>query len=212
MLVAGVDEAGRGPVLGPMVVAAVTSDSPHSLRAAGVKDSKLLSPAARAKVAKDMSPFVKRARVLIIPPDELDRRMATTSLNRIEAEAFATLVADLAPDVAYLDAADVDEGRFARRVLGRLNGTKVRLVSRHKADAKYPIVAAASVLAKVMRDAEIAKIQQEFDLPIGSGYCHDPLTQRFLDTYVKEHGTLPPHARAAWATSRRLARREARFF
>lgn len=203
---AGVDEAGRGPVLGPLVVAGVLVEDEATLRALGVKDSKQLSPAAREALYPKI---LERARVAVrvLTNHDLDARMASATLNAIEVEVFADVLEELTPRTAFLDAADVVAERFGASVLARLPSA-CHVVSEHKADARYPCVAAASVVAKVVRDREIAKISLDLGVDVGSGYSHDPVTRAFLERWVREHGRLPPCARARWDTSRAALNRK----
>ena len=84
------------------------------------------------------------------------------------------------------------------------------IISKHKADEKYPVVSAASILAKTRRDEEIQKIAQQLEkklnLPLGSGYPADPITQKFMKTWLLRYGKLPPHTRHSWKTSKNLLR------
>jgi len=120
---------------------------------------------------------------------------------------FSKIIEKLKPDVCYVDAADVNEERFGKDIVSNLS-YKPRMISKHKADEQYPIVGAASILAKVTRDEHIRKIAQELEprlnLPLGSGYPADPVTKQFLITWVSRFGTLPPHVRESWETCQQL--------
>ncbi|HEV8360406.1 MAG TPA: ribonuclease HII [Candidatus Thermoplasmatota archaeon] len=198
-MIAGVDEAGRGPVLGPLVVAGVAARSPAHLRKLGARDSKLLSAERRAEVAAAIRAYAT-CEVRVMDADELNRRMATRTLNEIEVAMFAGVLRALAPERAIVDACDVDEHRFGAHIARLLPQPAPPIVSRHGADASHAIVGAASVIAKVERDARIARIQAEIGEPIGSGYCHDPVTIEFLRRWRAERGGLPPHTRVYWST------------
>lgn len=203
---AGVDEAGRGPVLGPLVVAAVLTDSDAPLRELGVKDSKLLSPAKREAMAPRIRELCVRVETVVIPPEELNRRMPRENLNKIEVKAFAELLRRLQPKEAYLDACDVNADRFGREV-GARTGFPCTIVSEHEADARHPVVAAASIIAKVERDAHIHALADRYG-PCGSGYSHDAVTRQFLADWVERWGKLPPFARHQWETAKRLDKRD----
>lgn len=198
-MLAGVDEAGRGPVLGPLVVAGVMAKSPAHLRRLGAQDSKLLSPEAREEVAARIRAYA-RCEVRIVPAAELNKRMATRTLNDIEVEAFADVLRALAPGRAVVDACDVDEARFGANIAKRLPQPCCPILSKHGADGSHAIVGAASVVAKVTRDALVRDIEREIGEPIGSGYPHDPITRGFLVKWRAEKGTLPPHTRVYWST------------
>lgn len=201
-MICGVDEAGRGPVMGPLVVAGVAIESDVPLRQLGVKDSKKLTPERRESLAADIEKIARHA-VLVIPAEDIDVMRSEMSLNDFEAKLFASVIEKLRPETAYVDAVDVDEIEFKRAVLRELP-FEVEIVSQHGADDLFPVVSAASILAKVRRDAEVRLIEAEIREPIGSGYPSDPVTLRFLEKWIKEKGTLPPHTRASWDTAKRL--------
>jgi len=201
-LICGVDEAGRGPVLGPLVVAGVAVDSDVPLRQLNVRDSKKLSPDRRGALA----PFIENVakhEVLVIPAAEIDVMRAEMSLNDFEAKLFAKVIERLRPATAYVDAADVDEIEFKRAIQRELP-FEVEIVSQHNADDLFPVVSAASILAKVRRDSEMRALAAAFREDIGSGYPSDPATITFLEKWIREKGSLPPHTRASWDTSKRL--------
>lgn len=204
--VAGVDEAGRGPVLGPLVVAAVLVDHERALRKLGVKDSKLLSPKRREELAPEIIKLARATEIRVVSAEELNAKMPTKNLNEIEVDAFAELLERLAPTHAKLDACDVDAARFGRNI-GALLTRACIIRAEHGADARHPSVAAASILAKVERDRQMADICAEHGA-CGSGYSHDVATQEWLKGYVREHNRLPPIARREWETSKRLLQRD----
>ena len=216
----GVDEAGKGPALGPMVAAAVVAD-PASLPA-DVDDSKRVAPDRREEMAaalrSDPDVAVGVARV---EPDEIDRPdtdMNTLTVRgqaRAVRRALAALPAETdGPVRVVADAGDTSEARFARRLrefvadgdedeLRADEGTlpAVDVTAAHGADGDDPAVGAASVVAKVVRDAAMADLDAACpDYDLGSGYPSDPATRAFLAAYVGDHGTLPDCARASWST------------
>ncbi len=202
----GLDEAGRGSVLGPLVVGAFacTTGSIPAVVAAGARDSKLLSPARREAVYARLAELGER-RWIALPPRTIDRYVARGRLNELELEAFAELVRALRPDVAYVDACDPDAERFGRR-LGTLAGGTVRVVSRHRADRDVPIVGAASVVAKVQRDAELTALRSAVDEPLGTGYPSDPTTRECVRRHAADGGRVPPWMRRSWETVQRVKR------
>jgi ribonuclease HII len=201
-VIVGVDEAGRGPVIGPLVVAGVAIESDVPLRQLNVRDSKKLSPERREALAPQIEKLVKCAFV-VIPAERIDEMRAEMSLNDFEAKLFAEVIEKLRPETAYVDAADVDEIEFKRSVLRELS-FEVEIVSQHNADELFPVVSAASILAKVYRDREMRAIEKEIGSPVGSGYASDADTIAFLERWIREKGSLPPHTRASWDTARRL--------
>jgi len=201
-VIVGVDEAGRGPVIGPLVVAGVAVESDVPLRQMNCRDSKKLSPEKREALAAEIEK-VSRFEVVVIPAEQIDVMRAEMSLNDFEAKLFAEVIAKLRPETAYVDAADVDEIEFKRSVRREL-AFDVEIVSHHNADELFPVVSAASILAKVCRDREMRSIEESIGMTIGSGYPSDPDTIAFLEKWIREKGSLPPHTRASWDTARRL--------
>jgi len=197
----GVDEAGRGPVIGPLVVAAVVTDDLASIEELGVKDSKVLSPIRRESLSIRIK---ERAEVFVkvVPAWEIDRIRESQTMNEMECGVFAELIDSSSADVAYVDAVDVDADRFARDISDLLD-RKIKIVSEHKADARYPIVSAASIVAKVRRDLEIENIKIELGYDIGSGYPSDPKTVRALKRMVDQN-KISKYVRRSWDTFKRL--------
>ncbi len=206
-MIAGVDEAGRGPVIGPLVVAGLTVEDDATLIDMHVRDSKKVSPMRRRFLAKKIKESVVSYEIITITASDIDDMRKVMTLNEIEVHAFSRVIKKLKPNVCYVDAADVDGDRFGRDILSQLS-FKPEMISKHKADDRYPIVSAASILAKTTRDAEVEKIAQilekKLSLPVGSGYPADPITQAFLKTWVERFGTLPPHVRHSWKTAKVL--------
>jgi len=204
---AGIDEAGRGPVLGPLVVAGVAVPDPAILDEMGCRDSKRLSPTKREAIDRMLRshPDV-RVEVHEIAPDVLDAERQTRKITDIVLDRFRAIARALHPRVLYVDAADPDAARFGRAVAER-PPPDIEVVSEHKADDTYPVVGAASIVAKVARDAAVAELARRLEprlgMQLGSGY-HDPHTDRFLRAWVAKFGDLPEGTRRSWASARRL--------
>ena len=204
MRIAGLDEAGRGSLLGPLAVAVVAIRAEDQLRLLemGARDSKKLSPRTRRRVAHDISGSTD-AHALLIPHWTVDSstRARGGNLNLLEAVAFAKLICDVRPDVAIVDAPDPRPIRFGALVedLARSAGCSVRIVARHHADARYVIVGAASVIAKVARDDAILRYCARYG-SIGSGYPHDRRTLEFVNQWRYLWGDYPYIIRRAWTT------------
>jgi len=202
MLVAGVDEAGRGCVVGPLVIAGVLmkEETLPLLVQLGVKDSKLLSPKKREALAVEIARLAEKHIVMKLSPLEIDRVVESGrrlhKLNRLEAQTMATVIEALKPDVAYVDAADVVEERFKHHIQEGLS-FKAKIIAEHKADRTYPVVSAASIIAKVERDKEIAALTVEYG-DFGSGYLADPKTMKFLKQWLETHGEYPDCVRRSW--------------
>lgn len=187
-----------------MVAGVLTEDS-EALRALGVRDSKRLSPQRRRGLAAEIQ---ERAacHVVSLPADALDAAMAHDSLNEVEARAFAEVVRALAPEEAVVDCCDPVEARFRDRVLRHL-GYELPLRAEHRAEDRHPVVAAASIVAKVKRDEAVERIGAELGVDVGSGYAHDARTLAFLEAWLAAHQAPPPHVRRSWRTTRRLLAR-----
>jgi ribonuclease HII len=208
MLMAGVDEAGRGSVIGPLVIAGVSveeNDLPK-LVDIGVKDSKLLSPQKRETLAKQIRELTLNCHVVFLSPVEIDQVVETGKrlhrLNRFEAQAMARVIAILKPDVAYVDASDVLADRFGEHIAENLDFS-LKIVSEHKADLNYPIVSAASIIAKVERDQAISSLQKKHG-NLGCGYPSDSNTINFLGEWIRKFGSYPDFVRKSWKTSKRV--------
>ena len=206
-MIGGIDEAGRGPVMGALVVAGVTFENDLGLIQHNVRDSKKISPKRREVLAKKIKEIALDYEIIVISAKDIDDMRKVMTLNEIEVNVFSKIIDKLRPDICYVDSADVDDKRFGRNILSRLS-FKPEIISRHKADEIYPIVGAASILAKTRRDNEVRGIEQELrkklDLPLGSGYPADPVTQKFLKTWVKTFGELPPYTRLSWSTAQKI--------
>jgi ribonuclease HII len=205
------DEAGRGSLVGPLVVGGfcVASDRVDELIATGAKDSKALSPQARERIFAALDAVGTRAEVAL-SPRTVDRAVARGRLNELEAESFAEIIRELSPDVAYVDACDPNERRFGLRV-ARLAGGTTRVIARHHADRDYPVVGAASIVAKVSRDRALTRLRQQLGEELGSGYPSDRRTVQFVRETLAGGAAVPVWVRGSWATMQRVkARRPAR--
>ena len=201
-MICGVDEAGRGPVMGPMVVAGLMIENESQLDGLNVRDSKKCTPKRREKLAQELHKIAEKE-VIIVPASDIDTMRKGLTMNQIETKLFASVIEKLRPNVAYVDSVDVNEDRFGKDIKNELT-SKVKIISKHGADEIYPIVSAASIIAKTTRDAEIRKIAKEIGENIGSGYPSDAVTIRFLERWIDEHGKPPPHTRLSWKTAQRL--------
>ena len=206
-MISGVDEAGRGPVIGPLVIAGVTFQNDLVLRENRVKDSKKLSPSRRIQLAEKIKELADNFEVIKISAQDIDDMRRIMTLNEIEVNVFSKIIEKLKPDICYVDAADVKDERFGKDIQSKLT-FKPKIISKHKADEIYPIVGAASIIAKTTRDHEISIIESDLrkklDVPMGSGYPADPITQNFLNEWLIKFGKLPPHTRHSWKTSQKL--------
>ncbi|QGN07384.1 ribonuclease HII [Halorhabdus sp. CBA1104] len=193
---AGVDEAGKGPVLGSMFAACVVAD-PAALPE-DVDDSKALSAERRETLAATIRERAEAVAVSEITVERIDD--PATDMNTLTVAAHAEALSPVASDdlETHLDAGDTNAVRFERRVADRLD-TEPDLRAEHGADERYPIVGAASIVAKVERDAHVADLADEYGA-VGSGYPGDETTRAFLESYVDTNGHLPDCARECWQT------------
>ena len=202
-MICGVDEAGKGPVIGPMVIAAVSVTNAKIIENQGFKDSKLLTP----KKRKELFELIKKNyeyAIEIIEPEEIDIYRRKNQLNILNRRAFEKVISKLNPMVAYVDAADVNEERFGREIkINLTNENDTDVISMHKADSKIPIVAAASIIAKQTRELEIHKLKEEIG-DFGSGYPSDSRTIKFLKSYFHDNSKWPSGTRKSWKTIERI--------
>jgi ribonuclease HII len=200
MRVLGLDEAGRGSVLGPLAVGAFLweAEDQEPLRSAGADDSKALTPARRVTVRTALA-TMGAGRVHLIAATRID----DGNVNRLEEEAFLAFVAELRPDRVYLDAPVAPSGipRLRARLI-EASGVPDWVVE-NKADATWPVVGAASIFAKVARDAAMEALGEG----LGSGYPSDPVTRAWLTARLAEPNPLPDFVRTRWGTIENLRQR-----
>ena len=140
-------------------------------------------------------------RIVIATAADVDARRKEMSLNDVELNMFAEAVKGMGATV-YADCPDVNEASFSRR-LGALV-PDVEIIAKHKADDTYPVVSAASIVAKVTRDRMMDDIRAEFGTNIGSGYPSDHYTMDFIAAWIKDNGRAPPHVRCSWEPVRQM--------
>lgn len=200
-MLCGVDEAGKGAVLGPLVVAGVAWEREPDDTLLEYRDSKLLSRARREELyAEIISRFP--ITTVTISAHDIDRARMRMSMNMIVARAHAEVISSLKPECAYVDACDVNPIRYRESVRAYLI-EECSIISEHHADSKYRLVSAASIVAKVTRDEAIRSIAEEFG-DIGSGYPSDPATIAFLKEYIEVHRCSPVCSRSSWQTVKDL--------
>ncbi|MBN1469978.1 MAG: ribonuclease HII [Fusobacteriaceae bacterium] len=194
-----------GPVIGPMVMCGVVIEEKDTdkLLEIGVKDSKLLTPKQRENLFEKIKKIAKSYEIIIISPEEIDKTLESEDLNLnwLEALTSAKILNKLRPDKAILDCPSNNIKAYSNYVKKNLN-KEIELIAEHKADLNYPVVGAASILAKVTRDREIEKIKKKIKINFGSGYPSDPITVEFLKKYWNKH---PEIFRKTWASYRKIA-------
>jgi len=209
MIIAGIEEAGRGPAIGPMVMCIVVIDDSfiENLLYLGVKDSKQLRPQKRKSIFKQLINEIKY-KVRIIPPSEIDQCLKSkdSNLNWMEAKISAELTNDMFKhyDIKkiFLDCPSNNLNSYAEYYLNLLNKKieDIELICEHKADINYPVVSAASIIAKVIRDEEIEKIKNKYNIDFGSGYTSDQTTINFLKNWYSKYKSFPEFVRKSWKT------------
>ncbi|MFP4654911.1 MAG: ribonuclease HII [Methanohalobium sp.] len=212
MKIAGIDEAGKGPVIGPMCIAGVMVDETriNSLKNLGVADSKKISPRKRAELDNKIKKYTDDYFIFEIAPEQIDELRNIMSMNDIMVLGFSRVLENLNPDMVYVDSADVKPERFANNIRGEYSknnkkaAENIKIISEHDADAVYPVVSAASIIAKVRRDELVNNIKKDIGVDFGSGYPSDPKTKQFLADWVREHGSLPEVVRHTWKTAQKL--------
>lgn len=202
-MIIGIDEAGRGCIIGPMVIcaAAINPLEEYRLKEMGVRDSKKLSVHQREGLYGKVGKMCKYTTVKITA-EELNTLMDNHNLNEIEAMKIAVAIDTLGIKDAtvYVDSPDNVPAKFAKRIEKYVK-TRVRIVSANKADDTYVIVGAASIIAKVTRDREIERIKKVVGFDFNSGYTSDPKTQAII-ARRKDYPTLEPYLRTKWSTLR----------
>ena len=192
----GVDEAGKGPVLGSMFAAAVRAD-PAALPD-GVGDSKNIKPERRERLAKEIRELADAVGIAEISVERIDANETDMNTLTVKGQAEALSVVAREGLSGTVDAGDTDAARFGRRVADAVDAD-VAVTAEHGADETDSLVGAASIIAKVARDTHVAELAAEYG-DVGSGYPSDPTTRVFLADYVDRHGELPACARRSWST------------
>jgi len=206
-LICGVDEAGRGSVIGPMVIAGILVDEEkiNELVNLKVRDSKEIKAEERERLYPEILKIAKSCRIIILDAKEVDsetRKNKMKGINYLEARKFVEVINELKPDIVYIDLPSRDPGKF-RSVIYQMLRHECQLILEHKADKNYPATSAASIVAKVTRDREIRKLRERFG-DFGSGYPHDPKTRRFIREILKSNSEAQECIRLSWQTISRI--------
>ncbi|MEM4152765.1 MAG: ribonuclease HII [Candidatus Pacearchaeota archaeon] len=208
MFYIGIDDAGRGPVIGPMVLAGVLVDEKQEakLKLIKVKDSKLLSPHRREFLAREIKKIVTAHCVLKTSAKEIDDLITQKiNLNKIEAIKAAEIINILTKNIhkaeVIIDCPSNNVIAWKNYLLNNVKDKeKIILKCEHKADINHPVVSAASILAKVTRDLELEKIKKQYNIECGSGYPSDPLCIKFLKTQKAKELARLGLIRKSWQT------------
>ena len=203
VLVLGIDEAGRGSAIGPMVICgyAVEETRVGELTSLGVADSKKLTPEQREKIAQLITQVAAGYEVKILQAHEVNaslRKRGSKGLNSLEVNVMTEIINKLKPRKVFIDSPERDIEAFKQKIISKLSRGDVEVICENKADDKYPVVSAASIIAKVTRDREVEKLRTQYG-DFGTGYPSDPKTLEFIKTRLMS-GTLPPIVREDWKT------------
>lgn len=198
-IICGVDEAGRGSLLGPIIVAgiSVSKKSISELIEKGIKDSKLLSPKKRQILFGHIIGLAESICICKIGIEDIDFHVSKNNLNLLEAEAMAITIGGMDSYKTYVDSCDVNPSRYKRTINSFLKGNNTKVISMHHADRLNVVVSGASIIAKVIRDSEISKIRLKYG-DVGSGYPSDKKTMKFVRQWFEQNREIPPFARRSW--------------
>jgi len=201
-LILGIDEAARGPVIGPLIVVGymIKESDLNKLKSIGVKDSKLLTHKQREKMVDKIKELAEDYKVITVHPGEIDEAVESSdhmNLNWLEAKKQAEIINELDPDVAYIDCPSPNIRKYKDYLMNLLNNDNIELIVEHKADFKYPIVGAASIIAKCVREDHVKAIEEMTGQSIGTGYPSNPICQKFLKENFDKY---PDIFRKSWMT------------
>jgi ribonuclease HII len=204
MLVCGIDEAGKGPVIGDLVIAGCLIKENTDISNMGIKDSKLLKREKREELFGQIKNVVKGFDIVRVPAMEIDmKNKVGCNLNTLECMKMAQIINKLNPDKVIIDCPHPNPNKFEREIRTYLKNPNIIIVAEHKADYNYPLVGAASILAKVTRDNHIKELEEKLGIVIGSGYCTDPITKKSLNDNFENPG-LKEYIRHSWSTYDKL--------
>jgi len=208
VLICGIDEAGRGPLIGPMVMVGVLIDDVDEvlLKKIGVKDSKMVPQHKRVIMAEEIKKVVKDYSIIKSEAKEIDETLESedSNLNWLEADKTIEILAKLKPEIAYIDCPSTNINAYKMYLENGLRNKgieKMKLVVEHKADETYPVSSAASIIAKVVREQSIEDIKKKINKNFGSGYPSDPFTKAFLEKYWDKY---PEIFRKSWSSYKKI--------
>lgn len=198
MLLLGIDDSGRGPIIGPMIMAGVLIDVEleKEFREKGIKDSKLLTPIKREILAEIIKEKSLTYKVSIISPTEIDGRTSSgINLNTLEAIKAAEIINKIKKESPGIDNIKVivdcpspNISKWKSVLKSYVEDiSNLEFIVEHKADFNHIACSAASIIAKSTREKEIKKIKKKIGKDFGSGYPSDPITKKFLEDYSKTH-------------------------
>ena len=209
-LLLGIDDAGRGPVIGPMILAGcfIDSEIEKEFRSLGVRDSKQITPRRREFLAEEIRKKAKAFDVVIASPEEIDKsKDKGTKLNELEAIMAAKIINNINKGKGkikiVLDCPSTSIKKWEDFLKMHItNLSNLEIFCEHKADKNHISVSAASILAKSEREKQMDKLKKKYGKKIGSGYTSDPKTQAFVAKNAKNHKGL---FRKSWSTWKKAA-------
>jgi len=218
MLILGIDDAGRGPVIGPMVLAGCLIDEKFEkeLKNLGVKDSKQLTQKRREFLAEKIKEFSETFEIILSHPEEIDgKNKAGINLNAVEAIKTAEIINKINKGFTkikvIIDCPSVSIEKWKDFLKTKIdNLSNLEIHCEHKADVNHVSVSAASILAKCAREMEMARLKEKYGNEIGSGYCSDPLTIKFLEKHNQTYGDKGIF-RKTWSTWKDIAEQKKLF-
>jgi len=191
----GIDDAGRGPVIGPMILAGCLIDeaTEKEFKKLGIKDSKELTPKRREFLAVIIREKAETFEIALAYPNEIDENLTSgTNLNQLEAIKIAEIINKINKGKdrikVIIDCPSVGISKWADFLKTKIdNLSNLEIVCEHKADKNHISVSAASILAKSAREKEMDKLKKIYGEEIGSGYTSDPSTIKFLEKNAQKH-------------------------
>jgi ribonuclease HII len=214
LLICGIDEAGRGSVIGPLVIAGISIKKSNikKLEDIGVRDSKALTKNKRRFLFDkilDVSEFVC---IYKLDCKTIDENVYQKKLNKLEGRIMSSIIKHLSVDIAYVDSCDINIDRYTNYLKSNLNlKNNISIIAMHKADRINPVVSAASIIAKVTRDREIQILEEIFQ-NIGSGYPSDKKTMYFIKNWMKEYKEFPNFVRKSWRPIREITYSQSKIY
>jgi ribonuclease HII len=214
VLICGIDEAGRGSVIGPLIIAGISIKHSNikKLERIGVRDSKALTKKKRNLLFYKILDFTEFICIYKVDCKTIDENVYQRKLNKLEGGIMSTIIKHLAADIAYVDSCDVNINRYTNYLKSNLDlKNNTHVIAMHKADRINPAVSAASIIAKVIRDREIQMLEENFQ-NIGSGYPSDKKTMYFINTWIKEYKEFPYFVRKSWRPIREITCKQSKIY
>lgn len=191
----GIDDAGRGPVIGPMILAGCLIDeaTEKEFKKLGIKDSKELTPKRREFLAVIIREKAETFEIAFTHPIEIDEKLTNgTNLNHLEAIKIAEIINKINKGYnkikVIIDCPSVNICKWTNLLKTKIeNLSNLEVVCEHKADKNHISVSAASILAKSAREKEMDGLKKIYGEEIGSGYTSDPSTIKFIEKNARIH-------------------------